>query len=471
MKNIHIQLLLFTLIISVWSCDDRLDLAPTDILIEREVFSTAENAEAALSDVYHKLFLASTGNTHVIADASLPYVGLISNSFYSNYFNGNLVSTDSEVENIWTKYYETINVANVFIDKVPVFGTYDETLELQHIAEAKFNRAYSYLMLLCYFGHGGLTANFEGLCVPLQLKPYDGYNPSDLIPRNTNSEVYTQIETDLKEAIVDLPETYADRNKTRVRATKATARALLSRVLLYKRDYETCVEVATIVENNQEYSLEKELRELFPNNPDGIVSNFNDEVIFGFPVSSNGGNFQFGAHNIPYYIKNIYVSSDFIEAMDPNDKRRLELIYEGNPNNTNPATIYEQTTFKYNNSDQRDDVQIIRFAEVLLNKAEALTQLYGVNMEAIELLNQIRERSNLNLFVEADFPTKESLLTALYFERYVESAFEGRARFDFIRTERPLRNINLTEDEKIFPIPQREIDLSDNVLIQNPGYN
>ena len=471
MKNLYFKIAALFFLLGIVSCDSQLDLAPTDILIEEEVFANVETAEMALADIYHKLFIASTGPTHVIADVSLDYLAITSNSSYSNYFGGNLDATDYNVENIWINYFEVINVANVFIDKIPVFGKYDETMEKQYIAEAKFNRAYAYWMLLCYYGHGSLTENFQGLGLPLQLLPYDGFNEEDLLSRSTNEEVYTQIIKDLTEALVDLPINHGDNVKSRARATKATAYAMLSRVQLYKRDYQACLTASNEMLTFSNYQLDPDLLHLFPLNESGDVSNFSDEVIFGFPVSSNNGNFQFGTHSIYYRNKNQWVTTEFINFMDPNDKRRTELIYEGNPFITNPNIKFEKTTFKFNNPDQRDDIPVLRVAEILLNKAEALAQIDGVNSESVDILTQIRERSGLSGFSTNDFTSKEDLLTAIYNERYIETAFEGRARFDFIRTNRPLRNENLTEDQKTFPIPQREIDLSKNKLVQNPGYN
>ncbi len=470
MKHIHIKIAFFVLSLVFVSCDKQLDLIPTDILIEKVVFADSETAEGALSDIYHKLFIASTGETHVIADASLSYVGLRANSRYLNYSGGNLTATDQGVENIWIKYYKVINIANVFIHKIPVFGEYNETIERQHIAEAKFNRAYSYWALVSFYGYGSLTGNADGLCIPLQLTPYEGFNET-FLKRSTNEEVYTQIITDLTEAIQDLKDVHRSDVETRSRATKTTAYAMLSRVQLYKRDYQACIDASNQVLSNTNYQLEPELLKLFPKNTLGTISSFSDEVIFGFPVSSNKGNFQFGIHNIYYYNKFIWVDSDFINSMDLSDKRRTELIDEGNPRDTNPNTINEKTSAKYNSRDNRDDIQVIRLAEVLLNKAEALAQLNGVNTESITILNQIRVRSGLAPVLESSFSTKEELLRTLYRERYLETAFEGRGRFDFIRTNRPLRNKDLTDNQKIFPIPQREIDLSKGVLVQNPGYN
>lgn len=471
MKKLSFKILSLICIVGLSSCDAQLDIAPTDILTEQEVFGDKITAEAALSDVYHKLFVASTGATHVIADASLPYVGLPQNSGYANYFDGSLVSDDGNVEGIWQKYYETINLANVFIERIPQYATYDETIEKQHVAEAKFNRAYAYWALMSFYGSKALIGNPEGLAVPLQLEPYNGFNPEDLIPRSTNAEVYAHIIKDLKEAVPDLPLVHVNELKTRARATKGTAQALLSRVYLYNKDYERCVTASDEVLSNSNYQLVGDLLEVFPPNTEGTTSSFSKETIFGFPVSGNNGNFQFGTHNMRYYFKSYWVDAAFINSMDPSDKRRTELIYPGNPFNTNQNTINEKTTFKYNNNDQRDDIQVLRYAEIMLNKAEALAQLEGVNMESVNLLNAIKERSGLAQVNISDFTSKEELLTALYNERYVETAFEGRARFDFIRTNRPLRNPNLSDDQKTFPIPKREIELSEGTLIQNPGYN
>lgn len=470
MKRIYNLIVPICLVFGWTSCDDQLDLAPTDVLIEESVFADVATAESALADVYTKLYVASTGGTHVIADASLNYVGLKDGSGYYNYSSGNLIATDYEVEGIWQEFYQAINVANVFIDKVPKYAQYSEEIQKQHIAEAKFNRAFAYLMLLNYYGHGALIGSMQDLGVPLQLVPYEGFDDSKLLARSTNQEVYDQIIKDLKEAIVDLPESFESELTTRVRAVKSSARALLSRVYLYMRDYQACIEQSDEVLANGNYVLDQDLLNLFPLNTAGTSSYFSAEVLFGFPASSNNGNFQFGIHSIYYYNKYQWVDADFIASMDINDKRRIELISDGNPNITDPVTKFEKTTFKFNNPDTRDDVVIIRLAEIMLNKAEALAQLNGVNPESVTLLNAIKTRSGIATVSENDFTSKEALLTEIYNERYIETAYEGRARFDFIRTNRPLRNPNLTEDQKTFPIPQREIDISKGKLLQNPGY-
>nr|WP_319999974.1 RagB/SusD family nutrient uptake outer membrane protein [uncultured Draconibacterium sp.] len=464
MKNRYLYITILFILLGVTSCDKQLDLAPKDVYTEEVVFAKAETAEMAMADVYYKFFEVASGATHMIADVSLPCVSINESSNYTTYTEETLNAEGGEVANIWIGYFEDINVANVFIDKVPEYGKYDETLELQHIAEAKFVRAYCYLGLLSFYGDGALTANSEGLCVPLKLTPYDGFNGA--IPRNTNAEVYAQIITDLSEAIIDLPENYENSLKTRSRATKAAAYALLSRVYLYQKDYESCISAANMVLQNASYDLEPELLNLFPLNMDGTTSYFSDEVIFGLPVSGNGGNYQYAQNNIIYYNKSeLWVSDEFVNSMQETDKRRTDLIFEGNE-----AEVGKVTTYKFNNPSHRDDIPMIRLAEIILNKAEALAQLNGTDAQAITLLNKIKKRSGLTQVNKDQFASKDALLEEIYNERYFETAFEGRARFDFIRTGRPLRNVDLPDGYKVFPIPQREIDLSKGILVQNPQY-
>ena len=202
----------------------------------------------------------------------------------------------------------------------------------------------------------------------------------------------------------------------------------------------------------------------------GTSTNFSTEVIFGFPVSSNNGNFQFGIHNIYYYQKYYWVEQGFIQLMDENDKRRTQLIYAGNPNITNPISKNEQTSFKFNNPNQRDDVSMMRLAEVYLNKAEALAKVNGINNESLDLLNEIRNRAGIDEVSASDFASDEAFVQAILNERHVEMAFEGMGRFDFIRTGRDLKNPDLSEEMKVLPIPKREVDLSKGTLKQNPGY-
>lgn len=147
------------------------------------------------------------------------------------------------------------------------------------------------------------------------------------------------------------------------------------------------------------------------------------------------------------------------------------------------------------------NIDFIRYADVLLFKAEALIQLDRWN-EALPIINQIRARAaqstqrpmaagasniyNVNLY--ESFPSKEFALKALKFERRLEFAMEGHRFFDLVRWGDAAEVLNAYLDrekqrrdflsnarftagrDEYYPIPQREIDFTRGVYKQNPGY-
>ncbi|MCX2681753.1 RagB/SusD family nutrient uptake outer membrane protein [Galbibacter sp. EGI 63066] len=147
------------------------------------------------------------------------------------------------------------------------------------------------------------------------------------------------------------------------------------------------------------------------------------------------------------------------------------------------------------------NVDFIRYADVLLWKAEALIQLNRYD-EALPIINQVRSRAanstqrpldagasdvyDIDLY--QSFPSKEYAWKALKFERRLEFAMEGQRFFDLVRwgeaeevlnayldeekTKRDfLSNARFTADrDEYYPIPQREIDFTGGLYIQNPGY-
>lgn len=147
------------------------------------------------------------------------------------------------------------------------------------------------------------------------------------------------------------------------------------------------------------------------------------------------------------------------------------------------------------------NVDFIRYADVLLFKAEALIQLGRYN-EAVPIINRIRERAAAstsrpleagatdiyNIGLYTSFASKAEALEALKFERRLEFAMEGHRFFDLVRWGEAAEVLNAyLEEEKTkrdflanarftagrdeyYPIPQREIDFTGGLYKQNPGY-
>ncbi|MFV8341624.1 RagB/SusD family nutrient uptake outer membrane protein [Flavobacterium sp. XS2P39] len=147
------------------------------------------------------------------------------------------------------------------------------------------------------------------------------------------------------------------------------------------------------------------------------------------------------------------------------------------------------------------NVDFIRYADILLFKAEALIQLNRYS-EALPIINQVRARAAASTTMPlaagasnvykvapyASFSSKEYAWKALKFERRLEFGMEGPRFFDLVRwgeaeqvlnaylgvekTKKDfLSNAHFTSGrDEYYPIPQREIDFTGGLYIQNPGY-
>lgn len=121
-----------------------------------------------------------------------------------------------------------------------------------------------------------------------------------------------------------------------------------------------------------------------------------------------------------------------------------------------------------------NDIVYIRYADILLCRAEALNELNGPNAESISLINQVRQRAKVADIVLSNFTTKESLRDFILEERAREFFSEGLRREDLIRHGKFISNaIARGKDAKpyhvLYPIPQRQREANPS-LTQNPGY-
>ncbi len=470
--------IIYLLLITVIACDGELDIKPDDIIVEGDVYQSQVLADRALGDCYHLFFIASTsGLSYSLGDFS---TDITECSDFNELFNsGDIPTIDARVLSLWTQYYAAINIANNLIVKIPQLASYNEEVQLRQVAEAKFIRAFSYFSLLKYFGSGALMGDMGGLGLPLQLTPFEGYTPDKLIPRSTNDAVYDQIIQDLEEAYEILPVSFATALDTRTRGTKGTVNALLSRVYLYQGNYEEAANKALLVlEETSLYNLSDDLLKVFPPNPNpNIVIPMTSEHILCFPVSGNnmGNNRLGGAY---YFKRDIWINDDFLDMHEEGDLRADTLVFNGyvpNPPSSEPILLPRKTTFKFNEPTARDNVAVIRLSEIMLTRAETLARTIGINQESIDLLNQVRDRAfkvdeKPEPFELSDFPDAEDLIERILLERKFELAFEGHLRFDLIRTGKDLKYPGFSDDQKVLPIPQFEIEISEGVIQQNPGY-
>lgn len=131
--------------------------------------------------------------------------------------------------------------------------------------------------------------------------------------------------------------------------------------------------------------------------------------------------------------------------------------------------------YKYRDPDGKSHTFRLRYADILLLKAEALTELNQLDNAtgAQFYINKVRSRVGLG---PTPATTQAALRLAVEKERQLELAFEGHRMFDLIRTGRAVAvmnaqvdgngnplNYNVTEDELYFPIPQDEVDRNPNI--------
>jgi hypothetical protein len=114
------------------------------------------------------------------------------------------------------------------------------------------------------------------------------------------------------------------------------------------------------------------------------------------------------------------------------------------------------------------NIRILKYSDILLIRAEAALNL-GNTSEALDKVNMIRERAGLQALTGI---TMDDLLK----ERRLEMAMEHDRWFDLVRTGKAFSAMAangktfIIGRHEVFPIPQNEIILSGNLLMQNPGY-
>lgn len=475
------------------SCQKKvIDITPQNLLSSDEAFSTPARIEKAVLAGYDGLQSAE-----FLSGRALVYVDLMGEDIFDRqqYFGDlprfNMLSNNTIAYNVWTAGYLAIANANRAIDGINANSsklTADQAKA--YIAECKFVRAVSNFYLVNFYAQPyGFTADASHIGIPIITKSFTSDNIDEANqPRATVAAVYTAIVNDLTEALADLPITYDDPYNDKTRGTKASASSFLSRVYLYKGDFTNAKKYAGDVIDGDygTFALEAD-----PASPFEIDNYMTDESIFSIPNNANDNpntNNALPMHYSPEGRGDLPVSTSFTStttnpyfALD--DKRR-DMIIDGDPNTNTDAYKF---TSKYTDITSRADwAPIIRYAEVLLNYAEAQARVAAtVDADAIDKLNEVRDRSKAAAtasYTAGDFTGSADLIAAILGERRIELAFEGHRFWDLMRTKTPVTNkydsngstLLPTQpygaDKNIFPVPQVEIDKSRGVLTPNKGY-
>jgi starch-binding outer membrane protein, SusD/RagB family len=381
----------------------------------------------------------------------------------------------------WRALYSAIAKANNVIEKAPLVKdqAYREGRMNEIIGEALFLRAYHYYHLVSMWGG-----------VPLVVKTATSAKPEDLqIARSTSAQVYDQILKDLDLAISYLPDTYSTNPETKIRATSGAANALAAKASMQKPtpDFNAALAYIQALESSAaNYALLNNYDHLF----DG-AHEYNAESIFEVPyVNAISGSLRpqvllppsLSGDNWRKFTTPSHDLVDAFQAEGDNVRLNSSIIFEsvnwideywGNQQNSSVPFVYKWRTSGGWASENNNI--FIRYADIVLLKAEAFNGLSQLNEAAIEV-NKIRNRANLPDLLASDTNSKDALKAAILRERRLELAFEGERWNDLVRNnviistmnnleEKDLRtgelvNYNMTAEKVIVPIPQTEMDLN-----------
>ncbi len=545
MRRVSFLLATSLLTLMIPSCiNDVLDKAPLDRFSDDAVWKDKDLINAFISNTYRLMPIGFSGSAHQ------RLAGVTDESYQrgdgSNFINlGNITPSSLGVLDSWTgasgfNYWSVITNCNIFLDRIGQ-AAFDQSLRDRMTGEMKFLRAHAYFKLVAFFGG-----------VPL-IKSSFTLNDDFNVPRNTYDECMNFVVKELDEAAALLPLTYNATNLGRI--TRGAALALKSRALLYMasplnnpgnvvKKWEDAADAAKSVIDLKQYALFPDYKELFLKknsyNPEVIWSRGFDSSVdpqavrtelsqypngyggFGqtHPLQNIVDDYEMVSGKLPtedpsYNPQNPYVNRDprfyaciFYDGA-PFQGRPVETFLPGGKDSNEGALsgwnatltgyylrkFIDETIVNPSQENQGNSPWIfIRYAEVLLNYAEAM---YYLGNEAVcrEYLNMVRKRESVRMPDITESGT--ALLKKLQNERRIELAFEEHRWFDVRRWKIAPQRLNengrkmtiiraadgsksykvsdfnpraFYERNYLVPIPQAEIN-KNPLLEQNPGYN
>lgn len=482
---------LFLILIMCWlvACKENFIAKEfTNGISEDNFFKSAKDAEQALTAVYDAVSQKGLYRESVVVLGECPSDNIDEQTGdvgdYGLHFKNAssfLWQPDNKFSSArWYDAYKGIFRANTFLKKVPAIEM-DDKVKKQYLAEARFLRALFYWNLVITFGDVPFIADEVTADEYAQLA------------RTDKESIYKKIEEDLNLAIADLP--LAASNPIG-RANKGAAMAILGRVYLYQQKWQEAADMSKKVIDLGQYSLVADYISMFNGKNDN-----SSESIFDFQAVAQAGGFFSAASEafisatwsptVPW--ANWYSPSEQSKTVFAiGDIRRKSIMIAGatpadmvDVDGTGPKIFPSSPmrTSYFNNAAVRKflpegklmsnvanfDVNypIIRYAEVLLNYAEALNEL-GQSDAALAPLNQVRKRAGLN---EIGKTNQAALRILLQDERRVELIFEGHRFYDLARwglLETKLKSKGFVKGtHEYWPVPLAELSLMPN-LTQYP---
>lgn len=507
-KIIYILSLFIGIFLVMISCnEDTINLDPIGDT-EAGFFQNEEQMTMAVMGIYQKVnfFYVYHGGDFLSGIWMLPGDDLTTtgNLDFENFVGLN--GTNDRLEDYYQYSYQLIARANTLLQKIEENGdvaySFNPELKDYHQGEALFLRGWKYFRLWNIFGSAAplVTDRITDL--------EDAYPPS-----SNDTELLDQAISDLTEATNLLPTGWPENEKGRV--TKNSAYGMLGKVYVFRgtvtnqiSDFTKAIEAFDNISNaglapsyGDNFSVlhENNIESLFEFQSTDQAERTNawlnnDEFAVVGAIATYYGYFNY----LPSWEPNVFTPTESIyNAFDKQDPRvgynfdttRSSPRVHKYIRDGEPTPSWTTTGFDLNNT------RILRYADILLLKAEAIVRTEGNLSEAVSIVNQIRERARLSsedttgvaATIPADLDVNESnpdtVLEWIFNERRLELAFEEGHRWNDLRRRHIAGEIDLKtldfsskksdlvfEDYNVFfPIPENEI-VQNPDLKQNTGY-
>ncbi|MBO9619597.1 MAG: RagB/SusD family nutrient uptake outer membrane protein [Niabella sp.] len=476
---IYKLLIVLVVLLSLGSCKKSfLDQSPNIALtIDKAITSEASMLEA-VAGMYRSMTTYYTfgRNYSVFGD-------LLSDNVYLSSTNSSRFLSQSgflwtgespEASALWQNTYFSILQANRILA-----SNLQRTENVNYLlGECYTARALCYFYLVNWFAQP-FTVSATAPGVPLVIIPANITGPLVLPARNTVAEVYTQMVKDLDSAASLMPADPKMHPNTTNFFSKAAAKALQARCYLFMGDYAKARDAALGLVQNGGFTLAGDKNTF--NSYWAATAGRTDklESIFGLnnPAAANNG-----VEGIDYIYSSkgfgdLLATDSLYQLYSPTDYRRG--LIADSVRNKNQAYVVK----KYQNATNtdRDEVKLLRYAEVLLTLAESYARTNDKD-NALLYLNSLAKKRDPSFAGYDAGMTLADITTAILKERQKELAFEGLRFFDLARTNVSYARENMgtkaysnypqvlqTDFRRIQPIPRNELNVNPNIA-PNPGY-
>lgn len=564
MKRINYTILVLAAsVMAFGSCNDAfLDCSPRDQITDANFWKTEEHLQSVANTFTSSLVGKDWLNRTEAMAESAPWAVTTA---YRSIGGGNFTTETSQINSIWTACYNNIGRCNYFLNNYNRAVDVKDEIRERYASEARFYRAFNYWLLTSYFGD-----------VPYITSELNVEAPDVYRGRDDRQTIIESITKDLEDHYKALPEYIPAASAEFGRVSQCAALALLSRIYLYNGMWEQAADAASRAMELPYYGIystgdkENDYVNLFnytgraSRNPD------NNEVILSFIYNYDLGESARTSHNLSRecWVPNDYARfvptksmvecyltrdgkiwdpsscNSYEEVFMDRDPRMVQSILapgtkweggaSGDLSSTDPSVFtypkmdnskdgcmtysgyymrkcVEPSIVKYVGHDD-NDIVMFRYAEVLLNYAEAKEMMGTLSQTDLDMtVNRLRDRVGMVHLELDNVPEGSDMITEIRRERRVELFFEGHRYFDIIRWKQgdllaedllgvnrrwldPERlSINLddftwvdvngekyllietgrrfdAEKNYLLPVPFKQMQLNPNLAPNNPGW-